>query len=150
MASGLSSPVGFKNGTDGGLTVAINALQSVAHSHRFLGINSEGRVSVFETKATSMHTSSCVGGAAGPIIHLKPLRSVRHRCKKRSYPSTSWLIAAMRTRERPLSTAGSCREVVRQIAEGNQSIMGLMLESHLEAGNQSIPEDLSALRLGSP
>ncbi|MDG0969159.1 MAG: 3-deoxy-7-phosphoheptulonate synthase, partial [Porticoccaceae bacterium] len=50
MASGLSSSIGFKNGTDGSLTVAINALQSVASPHRFLGINSDGKVSVITTK----------------------------------------------------------------------------------------------------
>ena len=50
MASGLSGPVGFKNGTDGGLTVAINAMQSVSHPHSFLGINEEGQVTVVNTK----------------------------------------------------------------------------------------------------
>ena len=50
MASGLSSSIGFKNGTDGGLTVAINALQSVANPHRFLGINSDGKVSIVTTR----------------------------------------------------------------------------------------------------
>ena len=58
MASGLSSPVGFKNGADGGLAVAVNALESVANPHRFLGINSEGKVSVYQTS----------GNRYGPIV----------------------------------------------------------------------------------
>lgn len=56
MSSGLSSPVGFKNGTDGGLTVATNAMQSVKHGHSFLGLNDQGQVSVIRTAVTHMHT----------------------------------------------------------------------------------------------
>ena len=66
MASGLSSSVGFKNGTDGGLEVAINALQSVANPHRFLGINSDGKVSVFETKGNPYGHVVLRGGSNGP------------------------------------------------------------------------------------
>ena len=66
MASGLSSSVGFKNGTDGGLEVAINALQSVANPHRFLGINSDGKVSVFETKGNRYGHVVLRGGSNGP------------------------------------------------------------------------------------
>ena len=56
MSSGLSSPVGFKNGTDGGLTVATNAMQSVKYGHSFLGLNEDGQVSIINTKVTLMHT----------------------------------------------------------------------------------------------
>ena len=66
MASGLSSSVGFKNGTDGGLEVAINALQSVANPHRFLGINSDGKVSVFETNGNRYGHVVLRGGSNGP------------------------------------------------------------------------------------
>ena len=66
MASGLSSAVGFKNGTDGSLDVAINALKSVQHPHRFLGLNSEGVVSVFETKGNPYGHVVLRGGSNGP------------------------------------------------------------------------------------
>ena len=66
MASGLSSAVGFKNGTDGGLDVAINAMRSVCNPHRFLGINSEGKVSVFETRGNRYGHVVLRGGSSGP------------------------------------------------------------------------------------
>ncbi len=66
MASGLSSAVGFKNGTDGGLAVAINALQSVSRPHRFLGINQQGAVSIVTTKGNPYATWCCVAATASP------------------------------------------------------------------------------------
>ena len=66
MASGLSSAVGFKNGTDGGLTVATNALNSVAKPHRFLGINRQGQVSVFTTRGNPYGHIVLRGGSNGP------------------------------------------------------------------------------------
>ena len=66
MASGLSSAVGFKNGTDGGLTVAINALQSVSSPHRFLGINKEGSVAVIHTKGNAYGHVVLRGGNGKP------------------------------------------------------------------------------------
>ena len=149
MASGLSSPVGFKNGTDGGLTVAINALQSVAHSHRFLGINSEGRVSVFETKGNQYSHVVLRGGSSGPNYSPEAIAQCEASLQKAELPVHIMVDCSHANSEKdPSRQPAVAREVVRQIAEGNQSIMGLMLESHLEAGNQSIPEDLSALRYG--
>ncbi|MCH7817542.1 MAG: 3-deoxy-7-phosphoheptulonate synthase, partial [Proteobacteria bacterium] len=66
MSSGLSSAVGFKNGTDGGLMVAVNAMQSVSSSHRFLGINNKGQVSVVETKGNPYAHVVLRGGSLGP------------------------------------------------------------------------------------
>jgi 3-deoxy-7-phosphoheptulonate synthase len=67
MASGLSMPVGFKNGTDGSLSVAINALQSVRHPHHFLGITQQGQSAVFRTRGNGMATSCCAAVAHAPI-----------------------------------------------------------------------------------
>ena len=149
MASGLSSPVGFKNGTDGGLTVAINALQSVAHSHRFLGINSEGRVSVFETKGNQYAHVVLRGGSSGPNYSPEAIAQCEASLQKAELPVHIMVDCSHANSEKdPSRQPAVAREVVRQIAEANHSIIGLMLESHLEAGNQSIPEDLSALRYG--
>ena len=74
MASGLSAAVGFKNGTDGGLDVAMNALNSVAKPHRFLGINSQGQVSVYTTRGNAYGHVVLRGGSAGPnydSVHIK-------------------------------------------------------------------------------
>jgi 3-deoxy-7-phosphoheptulonate synthase len=74
MASGLSSAVGFKNGTDGSLTVAVNALKSASRPHRFLGINSQGQVSVFETRGNRHGHVVLRGGSSGPnydSVHVR-------------------------------------------------------------------------------
>ena len=146
MASGLSSSIGFKNGTDGSLTVAINALQSVASPHRFLGINSEGSVSIITTKGN-------------PYAHVV----LRGGNGKPNYDSVSVAIC-----EQELVAAGiapnimvDCSHansnkdhnlqplvldnVANQIIEGNTSIIGVMMESHLKGGNQKLssnPDDM--------
>ncbi|MBC6428105.1 MAG: 3-deoxy-7-phosphoheptulonate synthase [Cellvibrionales bacterium] len=148
MASGLSSAVGFKNGTDGGLTVAINALQSVARPHRFLGISSAGEVSVFHSRGN-------------PYAHL-----VLRGGSKPNYDSVSVQLAANRLREAGLkpnimvdcSHANSNKDhrlqplvlenVTNQIVAGDRTIMGVMVESNLGAGNQPIPADLAKLEYG--
>lgn len=148
MASGLSTPVGFKNGTDGNLGVAINALHSVSAPHNFLGINQQGQVVQLQTR----------GNSCGHII----LRGG----KKANYDSVNIAVG-----EKALDDAGlpknlmvDCshgnsdkqpelqplvaNDVIQQILEGNTSIIGIMLESHLHKGNQSIPDDLSELKYG--
>jgi len=149
MASGLSSAVGFKNGTDGSLTVAINALQSVASPHRFLGINSEGSVSVITT-------------AGNPYAHVV----LRGGDDKPNYDSVSVSLAEQQLRDAGIPTnimvdcshANSNKNhdlqplvmenVTNQILEGNESIIGIMVESNLKAGNQKITPNLDDLEYG--
>tara|TARA_Y100001936_G_scaffold216308_1_gene227416 strand:- start:199 stop:765 length:567 start_codon:yes stop_codon:yes gene_type:complete len=136
MASGLSMPVGFKNGTDGSLDIAVNALRSAASSHRFMGINKQGQVSIIETAGNpdghiilrggkqpnydSVCVSECeewmdkAGLTAGLVVDCS------HANSNKDY------------RRQPLVA----KNVVNQILEGNQSIIGIMLESHLKEGNQ--------------
>lgn len=136
MASGLSMPVGFKNGTDGSLDIAINALQSAASGHSFMGINKQGQVSVIKTQ----------GNPDGHII----LRGG----KQPNYDSVCVSDCEVELEKANLSAglvvdcshANSSKDyrrqpqvaknVVNQILESNQSIIGIMLESHLNAGNQ--------------
>ena len=149
MASGLSSPVGFKNGTDGGLAVAINALQSVANPHRFLGINSEGKVSVFETSGNRYGHIVLRGGSNGPNYRAEHIAQCEANLQAAALPANIMVDCSHANSEKnPALQPAVARNVAAQIADGNQSIVGLMLESHLEAGNQAIPADLSALRYG--
>ena len=149
MASGLSSPVGFKNGTDGGLGVAINALQSVAHPHRFLGINSEGRVSVFETTGNQYAHVVLRGGSQGPNYQSDAIARCEAALETAGLPVRIMVDCSHANSEKDPSRQPSvAHDVAQQIAQGNQSIMGLMLESHLEAGNQPIPQDLADLKYG--
>ncbi len=100
MASGLSSSVGFKNGTDGGLEVAINALQSVANPHRFLGINSDGKVSVFETSGNRYGHVVLGGAAMGPTTVRSILPTARRHWSKQIWTLTLWSIAATPTQKK--------------------------------------------------
>ena len=149
MASGLSSAVGFKNGTDGGLTVATNALQSVASPHRFLGINRQGQVSVFTTKGNAYGHIVLRGGSAGPnydSVHVKLCEQALEKAgvAKNIMVDCSHANSSKNPELQPLVV----ENVANQILEGNQSIVGLMIESHLKAGNQSIPGDLADLEYG--
>jgi len=149
MASGLSSAVGFKNGTDGSLDVAINALKSVQHPHRFLGINSEGVVSIFETRGNPYGHVVLRGGSNGPNYDSVNIAKCEAALAKASLPSNimvdcSHANSSKDHRVQPLVT----RDISNQILKGNQSIIGLMLESHLHEGRQDIPADLRDLQYG--
>jgi 3-deoxy-7-phosphoheptulonate synthase len=149
MASGLSSPVGFKNGTDGGLTVAINALNSVAKPHRFLGINSQGQVSVFTTKGNPYGHIVLRGGTMGPnydSVHIKLCEDVLDKAgvARNIMVDCSHANSDKQPELQPLVV----ENVANQILEGNTSIIGLMIESNLRAGNQAIPANLDELEYG--
>ena len=149
MASGLSSAVGFKNGTDGGLTVATNALNSVAKPHRFLGINRQGQVSVFTTKGNRYGHIVLRGGSAGPNYDSVHIRLCEEALEKAGIASNIMVDCShANSNKQPELQPLVVENVANQILEGNQSIVGLMIESHLNAGNQSIPEDLSELAYG--
>ena len=149
MASGLSSAVGFKNGTDGGLTVATNALQSVASPHRFLGINRQGQVSVFTTKGNAYGHIVLRGGSAGPNYDSVNVKLCEQALKKAGVAENIMVDCShANSSKNPELQPLVVENVANQILEGNQSIVGLMIESHLKAGNQSIPADLADLEYG--
>ena len=149
MASGLSSAVGFKNGTDGSLDVAINALKSVQHPHRFLGINSEGVVSIFETRGNPYGHVVLRGGSNGPNYDSVNISKCESELAKAGLPSNIMVDCSHANSSKdhnvqPLVT----RDISNQILKGNKSIVGVMLESHLNEGRQDIPDDLSDLQYG--
>ena len=149
MSSGLSTPVGFKNATDGSISVAINALHAASRPHHFLGINQSGQSAVFRTR----------GNRYGHVV-------LRGGGGRANYDSVSIALAEkeLMAAKLPLNIAVDCshgnsnkdyalqplvaENCTTQIIDGNASIVGLMLESHLNAGNQPIPQDLSKLKYG--
>ena len=149
MASGLSSAVGFKNGTDGGLTVATNALQSVANPHRFLGINRQGQVSVFTTKGNAYGHIVLRGGSAGPNYDSVHVKLCEEALEKAGVPTNIMVDCShANSNKQPELQPLVVENVANQILEGNKSIVGLMIESNLKAGNQSIPDNLDDLEYG--
>jgi len=147
MASGLSSSVGFKNGTDGSLTVAINALQSVASPHRFLGINSDGKVAVITTKGNPYAHVVLRGGNGKPNYDSVSVSICEHELAAEGIIPNIMVDCshANSNKDHNLQTL-VLENVANQILEGNTSIIGAMVESHLNAGNQKLssnPDDMA-------
>ncbi len=149
LASGLSCPVGFKNGTDGGLTVAVNALKSALSSHRFLGIDETGRVTVVHTRGNSHAHVVLRGGSQGPNYDSVHIALAERELAKAGVPGGIVVDCShANSNKDPALQPLVLDNVANQIVEGNRSIVGVMLESNLAGGNQSIPADLSQLRYG--
>ena len=149
MASGLSTPVGFKNGTDGSIDAAINAIKSVSTPHAFLGINMQGRSSIVRTRGNRYGHLVLRGGGGRPnydtvSISLAEEALATARLAPNIVVDCSHANSSKDPNVQPLVMA----DCAHQIREGNRSIVGLMVESNLEGGNQPIPEDLSKLRYG--
>lgn len=148
MASGLSTPVGFKNGTDGSLEVALNAMKAAANPHSFLGINQSGRTSIVRTRG-NRYGHLVLRGGGRPNYDTVSVRLAENALTKAKLPNNivtdcSHANSLKDHTLQPLVMA----DAVHQIKEGNGSIVGLMLESNLAAGSQPIPEDLAGLRYG--
>lgn len=149
MASGLSSTVGFKNGTDGSLTVAINALQSVASPHRFLGINSEGSVSVVTTAGNPYAHVVLRGGDDKPNYDSVSVSLAEQQLKGANIPANIMVDCSHANSNKNHDLQPLVMEnVTNQILEGNESIIGIMVESNLKAGNQKITANLDDLEYG--
>ncbi|WP_028669992.1 3-deoxy-7-phosphoheptulonate synthase [Saccharospirillum impatiens] len=149
MASGLSSAVGFKNGTDGSLDVAINALKSVSSPHRFLGINQEGQVAIIHTKGNAYGHVVLRGGNGKPNYDSVSVAQCEATLRKAGVPTNIMVDCSHANSNKDHALQPLVADnVANQILEGNQSIIGLMIESNLEEGNQSIPDDLSQLKPG--
>lgn len=149
MASGLSSAVGFKNGTDGGLTVAINALQSISKPHRFLGINEAGQVAVIHTSGNRYAHVVLRGGSSGPNYDSVNVKLCEMQLEKAGIkPNIMIDCSHANSSKEPERQTLVMENVANQVLEGNQSIIGLMVESNIGFGNQPIPDDLSKLEYG--
>ncbi|HEY0749408.1 MAG TPA: 3-deoxy-7-phosphoheptulonate synthase [Steroidobacteraceae bacterium] len=149
MASGLSTPVGFKNGTDGALAASINALQSVRRPHHFLGITQQGQSAVFRTRG-NQHAHIVLRGGGGRVNYDAVSIAVAEReLTAAGLPPTIVVDCSHGNSNKDAELQPLVAEnCVTQIVDGNRSIVGLMLESHLQAGSQSIPKDLSKLVYG--
>lgn len=149
MASGLSSPVGFKNGTDGNLTVAVNALESVANSHSFLGINKQGQVAIIRTKGNKYGHVVLRGGSQGPNFNAEHVKACEEDLSKAGLAHNIMIDCSHANSEKdPGKQPAVVEDVIQQIQAGNQSIVGLMIESNIGWGNQKIAEDKSQLQYG--
>ncbi len=149
MASGLSSAVGFKNGTDGSLEVAINALKSVSQPHRFLGINPNGQVSVVHTRGNRLAHIVLRGGNSGPNYHWEQVAACETAMKDAGITPNIMIDCSHANSNKDYRNQKTVlADLLTQIQQGNRSIMGIMLESNLFPGNQSLSGDPKALKYG--
>ncbi len=149
MASGLSTPVGFKNGTDGGLQVAVNALKSARQPHHFLGINQDGRPAVIHTGGNPYGHVVLRGGGGRPNYDSVCVALCEKALKGAGLPARIVVDCSHgNSNKDPSLQPLVAKDCVEQVVNGNRSIIGLMLESNLGAGNQEIPADRTQLRYG--
>ncbi|MBN4053280.1 3-deoxy-7-phosphoheptulonate synthase [Haliea sp. AH-315-K21] len=149
MSSGLSSPVGFKNGTDGGLQVAINALQTVAKPHSFLGVDPQGNVSIVHTAGNPYAHIVLRGGNSVRNYDSVSVAQCEQACSAAEVKNNIMIDCshANSNKDHSLQTV-VLDDVCKQIIDGNKSIIGLMMESNINSGRQDIPENLSQLKYG--
>jgi len=149
MSSGLSMPVGFKNGTDGGIDVAINAMLSARQPHRFLGVSNEGLASIITTSGNPDGHIVLRGGKQGPNydnVHVEAIANLLRDRNLLPYMMVdcSHDNSGQDYKNQPLVL----QDIAEQVRNGSPYIVGTMVESHLNAGKQPFPKDIAKLEYG--
>ncbi|MDX9668889.1 MULTISPECIES: 3-deoxy-7-phosphoheptulonate synthase [unclassified Pseudomonas] len=146
MASGLSMPVGFKNGTDGGVTVAVDAMRSAAHPHRHFGVDSQGHPAIIQTPGNPDTHIVLRGGHHGPNYDRGSVARVHADLSRLKIPSRIMVDCShANSGKDPLRQPEIFNDVLEQRLQGDRSLVGMMIESHLFEGCQTLS---AALRYG--
>ena len=151
LASGLSAPIGFKNGTDGNIRIATDAIQAAARPHHFLSVHKNGQVAIVETKGnTDCHV--ILRGGKAPNYDASSVAAACKDLEAARLPATLMVDCShansSKQHERQIDVA---RDIADQIAAGGRSVFGVMVESHLKAGAQKFSpgkDDASKLEYG--
>lgn len=148
MASGLSMPVGFKNGTDGNLETAINAMKSASMPHRFVGINQQGQVALLQTRGNAYGHVILRGGKT-PNYSSEHVKACENVMEKSGLTPLIMIDCSHGNSNKDYRQQATVVDaVIEQIEQGNQSIIGLMLESHLNEGAQSLQLPVEKMQYG--
>lgn len=149
MASGLSMPLGFKNGTDGSITAAINAIKAASSQQTFLGIDENGVASAVTTRGNPNCHVVLRGGASGPNYSAAHVAEASEQLKKAGLIPAVMVDCSHGNSDKDYARQPEVlREVIAQATEPTSPIIGAMLESNLAAGNQAFPQPKSALKRG--
>jgi len=149
MASGLSMPVGFKNGTDGSLQIALDAMQSARTPHSFLGIDQDGITSIIRTTGNSIGHIVLRGGRARPNYDAESIRETESKLTEAGLPPVLMVDCSHANSGKQHARQEQVwRSVIDQRACGTRSLVGVMVESYLQEGNQPFPVPVSELRHG--
>ncbi|TWT34830.1 Phospho-2-dehydro-3-deoxyheptonate aldolase, Tyr-sensitive [Blastopirellula retiformator] len=149
MASGLSMPVGYKNGTDGSLQIALDAMTSSGSPHSFLGIDAEGATCVVHSKGNPWGHLILRGGRSGPNYAREDIKDAIAQLEKANLQSNLLVDCSHANSNKDHTQQRNVwLDVLNQRTEGNRSIIGMMLESNISAGNQKLGAEPSALTYG--
>ncbi|MGF1517803.1 MAG: 3-deoxy-7-phosphoheptulonate synthase [Nodosilinea sp.] len=149
MASGLSMPIGFKNGTDGSLQAAMNAMLAASQPHHFLGINQTGLASIVTTTGNPDGHLVLRGGKNGPNYSQEHVdQAAAEMAKLKLNPRMMIDCSHANANKDHNRQTTVLDDVAAQVQNGSRHILGVMIESHLKAGNQPIPKDLQQLEYG--
>ncbi len=149
MASGLSMPVGFKNATDGGLQIAIDAMESSRHPHSFLGMDQDGRTCIVNTTGNRWGHIVMRGGRTQTNYDPESIKQAATKLTQAGLPAEIMVDCShANSGKKHQRQEIVWKSVLEQRCEGNQALIGLMIESNLKSGNQPIPKNLSDLLYG--
>jgi 3-deoxy-7-phosphoheptulonate synthase len=151
LASGLSAPIGFKNGTDGNIRIATDAIQAAARGHHFLSVHKNGQVAIVQTQGNKDCHVILRGGKA-PNYDAASVAAACKELEASKLPATLMVDCShansSKQHQKQIDVAA---EIARQVAGGSYNVFGLMVESHLKAGAQKFTpgkDDASALEYG--
>jgi len=148
LASGISSAIGFKNNIDGSLMVAVNAIRSASAINSFISITEEGKAAVFRTRGNP-HCHVILRGGKTPNYDKASVKACEAELAKAGLPGNIMIDCSHgNSRKDPANQSLVLADVADQIISGNQSIIGVMVESNLNEGNQPIPDDLEDIKYG--
>jgi 3-deoxy-7-phosphoheptulonate synthase len=143
MASGLNMPVGFKNGTDGGAAIAVDAMRSAAHAHRHFGVDSQGHPAIVQTAGNADTHIVLRGGHQGPNYDASSVANISAELSRLKIPNRIMVDCShANSGKDPLRQPAVFNEVLEQRLRGNHSLIGSMLESHLFEGCQPLSTSL--------
>ena len=143
MSSGLSMPIGFKNGTSGSPGAALNAMKSAASAHTFMGINQQGQVTLLNTKGNH-YGHVILRGGEKPNYYSNDIKEYENRLDDAGLPNNIIVDCSHGNSEKDYRKQTQVLDnITQQIKQGNESIIGIMLESHLNSGNQRISDELA-------
>lgn len=150
LASGLSFPVGFKNGTDGSLTVAIDAIGAAAAKHHFMGVTKQGLAAITRTSGNDHGFVILRGGTKGTNYDAESVKTVKETLTKKKQKQAIMIDCSHGNSNKDHKNQPKVAKVIsEQLRAGETSIIGVMIESNINEGNQKVPaEGPSALKRG--
>lgn len=143
LASGVSFPIGFKNGTDGSVTVAIDAMRSSSNPHAFMGVTEQGLAAIVKTRGNKDVHVILRGGSKGPNFaheHVKAAAQAIEKARPQCKPSIMIDCSHGNSQKNHLNQPKVTDSICAQLAAGDRTITGVMIESHINAGRQDVPE----------